>query len=196
MANVSLDISKADLRRIRRKLDTFMAGLVEEKGPVLKVLFKLVTEYSETVASGMGVLSPPSSSMFGTGFVNASLVHPFMGDRVTVHWQELADFTIARKQALNLELSIWAATGDTKRAVKPWVKAYKHTATVFGGIDAAKNPLEARKALATETGADGSWAERALFTEINEIFVRHYSDILDSVQLAIRDTADKVKWGN
>lgn len=192
MADSLFVIDTADRRRIESKLERIRANLVSEEGPILKLFIKLADSYCNTIASGMGTIESS-----GSGYAYGTLTSPFLGDSVTVKWKDLTERTIAKKSedGLQLTTAIWMNTGDTKKAVKPWVKVFKHTATVFGGIDASTNPESARRAMVVETGAGGAFSERALFTTVNEIFIDHYSDIMDGVQAAVRQTIADAGWG-
>ena len=197
MSGLTIDINSADLQRIRGKLAKIQNNIMDRDSFVLKYMIKLTNEYCETVASGMGTVDPGESAIGGE-YITETLNSPFLGDKVTVRWLELSPRTVRMKEALHYDLrtTIWMASGQTRGAVRPQVKVFKHTASLFGGIDKSLNPEAYKRALAVETGAgeESTWEARALFARVNEIFVQHHAEIVAGIQAALRDTIKQSGW--
>ena len=195
MSALTLTINAADLRRIRGKLAKIQASFLDADGVTLKYLVRLTDEYCETIASGMGTVYA-GDGVIGGEYATDTLRSPFLGDSVTVHWKELAPQTLRYKKALGLSTNIWMATGETKSSVAPWVKVFSKSASLFGGIDGSLHPDAYKKALAVETGAgeEHTWEARALFARVNEIFVKHHTEIVDGIQREIHDMIEKSGW--
>ena len=182
----SFKLNQNDLNRIKKKLEATVNAAQKEGSALYRYRFNILDEYRKSIVSVMGVVDGDSG-----GSATSSRV---LAKSFSVNWDSLSNMTLNVKRKLGYKLTIWEASGETKRSVS--VKGN------FAGIDSKDNLDAFYKALETEFGGAHSegeipdYSKRALFTIANQLVLDNLEQIKIRLASGFIKTAKENGWGS
>ena len=180
-------INSADYQRIVTKLNMIRKAATPTAGDSVVIKYVLRTvldDYVESVVSAMGVVPAEGGSVTPKGL---------LGSTRSIHWEALAQATVAKKESEGWTAEIWAATGKAADAVKIHTQFTKNQAHLFAGLKSSDGAAYSH-AWRTELGqfANGRKIARPLFLIINQMFTENSDKIVREInRLIIQES----RWG-